>query len=146
MKAFDSWEIGDINPERPDDPLHYRNYPARPAVDVLKELIAKFRNLEYIPMRYDGAGPQLLTAQADEDEDRPHMVSMHRIARVVQCATHLSIQYTNAKIILQQKFGWPGKFNKDAWNRERNAIWRRLDDPVAARLADDTPLHMRVEE
>jgi hypothetical protein len=97
-------------------------------------------------MRYDESWPQLLTAQADEDENRPNIVSMHRTTRVVECSTHLPMQYTNAKIILEQKFGWPDNFKKDTWNREKNAIWRRLDNPTAARLVDDTPLHMRVEE
>ena len=53
--------------ERPDELMHYRNYPARPAVKVLEELIAKFRDLEWIPVRYDGGWPEILTAEHEKD-------------------------------------------------------------------------------
>jgi hypothetical protein len=73
--AFNSWEVN-VKCERPEDPTHYRNYSARPALDVLEELLAKFRDLEYIPMRYDQRGPQFLTAEEDADESRPNIVCL----------------------------------------------------------------------
>jgi len=35
-------------------------------------------------------------------------------------------QYTDAKAILQEQFGWPDNFDKEGWNRQRDAIWKRL--------------------
>ncbi|KAH8812548.1 hypothetical protein F5884DRAFT_785752 [Xylogone sp. PMI_703] len=37
--------------ERPEDLDHYRNYPAEPADEVLREYINKFKTLEWIPER-----------------------------------------------------------------------------------------------
>ena len=48
--------------------MHYRNHLARPAVEVLEELVVKFRDLDWIPMRYDGALPEIVASYFDEDE------------------------------------------------------------------------------
>lgn len=74
IPPYDSGEEDGVKPERPDDRSHYRNYPARPAVEVLEELVAKFRDLEWIPVRYDGGWPDILTAQYNESEDSPNVV------------------------------------------------------------------------
>lgn len=76
MQPYDSNEEDEYKLERPDDRMHYRNYPARPAVEVLEELVAKFRDLEWIPMRDDQGWPEILTAQHDEDEKRPNLVCL----------------------------------------------------------------------
>jgi hypothetical protein len=74
IPPYDSDAEDEVNPERPDDRMHYRNYLARPAVEVLEEVVAKFRDLEWIPVRYDGGWPDILTAQYDESENIPNAV------------------------------------------------------------------------
>jgi hypothetical protein len=71
---YDSLDENQPTVERPDDRTHHRNYPARPAVEVLEELVAKFRDLEWIPMRRDRGWPEILTAQDDVYEKTPNTV------------------------------------------------------------------------
>jgi len=93
--------------ERPDDPEHHRNHPARPAVEVLEELIAKFRELVWIAVRSDDSGsPAILTAENGLET--------------------MDNAYREGKTILQEQFGWPDNFDKEEWNRQRTAIWERL--------------------
>jgi hypothetical protein len=56
--------------ERPDDPMHHRNHPARPAVEVLDELVAKFRDLVWIPVRGDDTWPRIISASYAGYEER----------------------------------------------------------------------------
>jgi hypothetical protein len=35
-------------------------------------------------------------------------------------------QYTDAKTILREQFGWPDNFDKEKWHRQRGAITERL--------------------
>ncbi|KAI8940613.1 hypothetical protein NX059_001885 [Plenodomus lindquistii] len=135
-RYFNDWEVdeGLINPERPDDSMHYRNYPPRPAIEVVEELVAKFRDLEWIPMRRDGTWPQILTVLDDECEYHPQA-------------------YTKAKNILRTQFGWPDNFDKERWDRERNDIWKEIMEPeghprvvsktVAQHLSYDPPWIIR---
>jgi hypothetical protein len=53
IAPYSSGEEDEVKPERPEDPMHYRNYPARPAIEFLEELIARFCDLEWIPVRYN---------------------------------------------------------------------------------------------
>ncbi|KAF2121006.1 hypothetical protein BDV96DRAFT_641643 [Lophiotrema nucula] len=107
IPPYDSGDEEEEWAERPDDRMHYRNYPARPAVEVLEELVAKFRDLEWVPVRYDGGWPDILTAQNDGDEEHPNV-------------------YTNAKNTLREQFGWPDNFKQEEWDRQKNDIWKRL--------------------
>jgi hypothetical protein len=36
------------------------------------------------------------------------------------------LQWTNARNILGEQFGWPDNFSKERWNSERNEIWKRI--------------------
>ena len=74
IPPYSPWEEEQYQPERPDDLMHYRNYPARPAVEVLEELVAKFRYLKWIPMRY--GWPQIVERYYDEDDAHPNAVSI----------------------------------------------------------------------
>ncbi|KAF2127492.1 hypothetical protein P153DRAFT_432624 [Dothidotthia symphoricarpi CBS 119687] len=97
-----------------DDPMHYRNYPARPAVEVLEELVATFRDLVWIPVGHGIGWPRILTAEDQELNE-----------------------HTDAKRILQEQFGWPDNFDKEQWNRQRTEIWKRLlySDEVRSAVA-----------
>ena len=76
-------------PERPDDNMHYRNYPARPALEALEELVAKFRNLDWIPMNYEGTWPEIVVEYYDEDEGFPNAVSVcFRVVYLARLLNH----------------------------------------------------------
>jgi hypothetical protein len=62
IPPHDPGEEEQYQPETPDNIIHYRNYPARSAVEVLEELVAKFRDLEWIAMRYNGAFPEIVAS------------------------------------------------------------------------------------
>jgi hypothetical protein len=70
IPPYNSGEEGKVKPERLDYRMHYRNYPARSALEVLKELVGKFRDLEWIPLRNDEGWPDILTNSPDEGEGR----------------------------------------------------------------------------
>ncbi|KAF2850218.1 hypothetical protein T440DRAFT_518333 [Plenodomus tracheiphilus IPT5] len=112
-----AWEAKGYEPDRSNERFHYRNYPARPAVEVLEELVSKFRDLEWIPMRYDGDAPETIVSHHDEAEDHPNAV---RVPPVQSCE-HSAKSYTYAiiKDILHVQFGWPDNFDKEGWNRKR---------------------------
>jgi len=93
--------------------MHHRNYPARPAVEVLEELVAKFRDLEWIPVRVDGSWSYMMTADFDGYDFSPNA-------------------YTDAKTILREQFGWSDNFDKEKWHRQRGAITERLLHPDEA--------------
>lgn len=76
MAPYNSWEEDQYQPERPDDKMHYRNYPARPALEALEELVAKFRNLDWIPMNYEGTWPAIVVEYYDGDEEILNAVSV----------------------------------------------------------------------
>ena len=71
---YDSYDEDQPIPERPDDQMHYLNYPAKPAVQVLAELGAKYRDLDWIPKRLPKGWPEILTAQDDVYEKTPNAV------------------------------------------------------------------------
>jgi hypothetical protein len=71
---YDSRDEEELKAEIPDDRMHYRNYPARPAIEVLQELVARFRDLEWIPVNYEGGWPEILANNPDDDVARQNAV------------------------------------------------------------------------
>jgi hypothetical protein len=65
--AYDSGDEEELKVERPDNRTHYRNHPARSTMEVLEELIAKFRDLEWTDVRYEGGWPEMLSNNPDDD-------------------------------------------------------------------------------
>jgi hypothetical protein len=57
-----------MKPESPEDRSRYHNYPAKPAVQVLEELLAKVCDLESIPMRCEGQWSGFLMAEDYKDK------------------------------------------------------------------------------
>jgi hypothetical protein len=70
IPPYNSGQEDKVKPERSEHHMHYRNYPARPALEVLEDLVGKYRDLEWIPMRCDKGWPDILTDSPDEGEDR----------------------------------------------------------------------------
>lgn len=77
MPPYDPWEEEHFKPERPDNGMHCRNYPARLAVEVLEQLVKRFRDLEWIPVRYDGAAPKIAASYYIEHEIHPNAVCVY---------------------------------------------------------------------
>lgn len=60
--------------ERPDDPHHYRNYPPLPAVESLRDILDKFRDLTWIPKKNNDNEGEIITLRQDRSTHRPNMV------------------------------------------------------------------------
>lgn len=84
LPPYDFGEEHELKVERPDNRMHYRNYPARPAIEVLEELVAKFRNLDWIPVAYEGGWPEILSNNPDDDKAHQNAVCVWsaRCARI----------------------------------------------------------------
>jgi hypothetical protein len=76
IAPYNSGEEDEVKPERPVNPMYYCNYPGKPTVEVLEEMVARFRDLQWISVRYNEGWPEVLIAQHDGYEERPNAVCL----------------------------------------------------------------------
>ncbi|RFU30992.1 hypothetical protein B7463_g5307, partial [Scytalidium lignicola] len=87
--------------ERPDDPDHYRNYPPVSAPVALKDIIAKFKSLTWIPKRYSDSWG-------------------NSGGVVMECQSNASSFVKDALI---KNYGWPENFRREQWIEDQERIW-----------------------
>lgn len=107
-----------VNPEgtvleRPDDPMHYRNYYTQHAPSYLRRLIENIQKLDLIP-----AGTQGLGREYHGDEDA-EVVS----ANLPFIALADGSQRDEVKKVLIETYGWPDNFREDDWRRDMEEVW-----------------------